>query len=266
MPLVSAVIPNYNHERFLGERIESVLNQTYPAVEVILMDDCSTDNSRTVIGRYTSHPAVTKVLYNTVNSGSPFMQWKKGIEESSGTIIWIAESDDVARPDFLARMVDILQKEPAANVAYAASTSSPESFSDPRLSAADEGYEYFNGRDFISRYMLTNTAITNASAVVFRRSAVDDEILSGITEYRYAGDWLFWSHLLAKGGVAKSSVVLNYFRRHPGSVASQSDRRGVFITEGLRVAGYLRRTLGFTIPFHVVRVWASVWAQYQLLL
>ena len=50
-PLVSIIIPNYNHARFLDERMQSVLGQTYQNFEVIILDDRSTDNSREVIGR-----------------------------------------------------------------------------------------------------------------------------------------------------------------------------------------------------------------------
>lgn len=79
-PLVSVIVPNYNHARFLEERMESVLGQTYQNIEVIILDDCSTDNSREVIEKYRNNPKVAKIVYNDANSGSPFRQWKKGME------------------------------------------------------------------------------------------------------------------------------------------------------------------------------------------
>ena len=62
MPKVSVIIPNFNHAKYLKERIESVLYQTYQDFEVILMDDCSTDDSRKVLDQYRSHPKVTQLF------------------------------------------------------------------------------------------------------------------------------------------------------------------------------------------------------------
>jgi glycosyltransferase involved in cell wall biosynthesis len=79
-PLVSIIIPNYNHARFLDERMTSVLEQTYQHIEVIILDDCSTDNSREVIEKYRSNPKVSKIVFNDTNSRSPFKQWYKGFQ------------------------------------------------------------------------------------------------------------------------------------------------------------------------------------------
>jgi glycosyltransferase involved in cell wall biosynthesis len=95
-PLVSVIIPNYNHAAYLNERIDSVLNQTFRDFEVILLDDCSTDNSREIIESYRGHEKISQIEYNEVNSGSTFIQWKKGLDLAQGDWIWIAESDDVA--------------------------------------------------------------------------------------------------------------------------------------------------------------------------
>ena len=57
-PLVSVIIPNYNHASFLDERIESVLNQTFQNFEIIIMDDKSSDNSVDVINKYKDNPKI----------------------------------------------------------------------------------------------------------------------------------------------------------------------------------------------------------------
>jgi glycosyltransferase involved in cell wall biosynthesis len=82
MPKVSVIIPNYNHARYLRGRIESVLRQTYRDFEVILLDDCSTDDSRSILGEYVKDPRV-RIDFNEVNSGSTFKQWNKGSAASS---------------------------------------------------------------------------------------------------------------------------------------------------------------------------------------
>ena len=95
MPTVSVIVPNYNHARYLRQRIESVLGQTYQDFEVILLDDCSTDESRSVLGEYAKDPRV-RIEFNEKNSGSTFKQWNKGVRLARGEYIWIAESDDYA--------------------------------------------------------------------------------------------------------------------------------------------------------------------------
>lgn len=71
-PLVSVIIPNYNHARFLDERIQSVINQTYQNFELIILDDNSTDNSVEVMNQYKDDPHVSQIVVNEVNSGSTY--------------------------------------------------------------------------------------------------------------------------------------------------------------------------------------------------
>lgn len=108
-PKVSVILPNYNHEKYLKQRLDSIFQQTFTDFEVIILDDCSTDNSRSVIDIYRSHPTVTHIEFNNQNSGSAFKQWKRGIDLAKGEWIWIAESDDYADPAFLERMILFLK-------------------------------------------------------------------------------------------------------------------------------------------------------------
>ncbi|MFM7682036.1 MAG: glycosyltransferase family 2 protein, partial [Bacteroidota bacterium] len=79
MNLVSVIIPNYNHALYLKQRIDSVLQQTYPNFEVIILDDKSMDNSHEIIESYRNHPKVVHIEYKEINSGSTFKQWQKGL-------------------------------------------------------------------------------------------------------------------------------------------------------------------------------------------
>ena len=94
-PLVSIIVPNFNHAHFLRQRLETIYNQTYKNFEVILLDDASTDNSQNILREFQKiHSDNTRLLINEKNSGGVFYQWRKGIEISRGDLIWIAESDD----------------------------------------------------------------------------------------------------------------------------------------------------------------------------
>ena len=113
--VVSVIVPNYCHSQYLDERILSILNQTYQDFELIILDDCSPDNgaSKEVIERYRNNPHVSHIVYNKVNSGSPFKQWHKGFELAEGKYIWIAESDDKCDNRLLEILVDACQKDDA---------------------------------------------------------------------------------------------------------------------------------------------------------
>ena len=101
---VTAVIPNYNYANYLNERIDSVLYQTYPVQEVIILDDCSTDESEQLIMKriQENHTSISmRYMRNEQNSGSVFAQWQKAFELAKGDYVWIAEADDSCDARFL---------------------------------------------------------------------------------------------------------------------------------------------------------------------
>jgi glycosyltransferase involved in cell wall biosynthesis len=95
-PLVSVIIPCYNQAHYLGEAIESVLNQSYPHFEIIVVDDGSTDNTSEVAERYSQ----VKLL-RQANHGRPAVGRNNGFAESRGDYIVFLDSDDHLLPDAL---------------------------------------------------------------------------------------------------------------------------------------------------------------------
>src|SRR5208337_4588194 len=116
MPRVTVVTPNYNHARYLPERIVSILAQTFQDFELLILDNASTDNSREVIGSYARHQNVG-AIFNAENNGSPYKQWKLGLSQTKGEYIWFAESDDYADPALLETLVDRLDRHPNVGLA-----------------------------------------------------------------------------------------------------------------------------------------------------
>ena len=108
-PLVSIIVPNYNHAKYLHQRLDSIFNQTCTNFEVILLDDLSTDNSIEILNSY-NDSRISHRFYNKENSGSPFRQWKKGLEAAKGELVWIAESDDWADVSFLEKMIPLFSQ------------------------------------------------------------------------------------------------------------------------------------------------------------
>ena len=91
-PRVSVVVPCYNHRKWLKQRLDSILSQTYENYEVLLLDDCSTDGSREVLTEYAErYPEKIRCLFNESNSGCVFRQWARGLAECRGDLVWIAD-------------------------------------------------------------------------------------------------------------------------------------------------------------------------------
>ncbi|PRD48207.1 glycosyltransferase family 2 protein [Sphingobacterium haloxyli] len=221
-PLISVIIPNYNHEAFLEQRIDAVLNQTFQDFEIILLDDKSTDESAKVIARYSDHRKVKHIVYNSENSGSTFRQWKQGLEFARGSWIWIAESDDVTDPRFLSTLLQGIKQDEDIVLAYCASHKINEhGHIFDKVDWAETVSNRDWSRDFcnvgiaeITQQLFYKNTIPNASAVLFKKSAVNMAIFDEISRMRFAGDWYFWIKLLEKGKVFFSAQFLNQFREH----------------------------------------------------
>ena len=224
-PHVSVIVPNYNYARFLNQRIDSILNQTYTDFELILLDDASSDNSRAVLEQYRSNPHVSRVVINEVNSGGVFYQWERGLALASGELIWIAEADDYAAPEFLAECVAELDAHPdtvvcqtGANCVNEHGDFTPEERFD--MWAREGGVYRASGGDYIRDHLRWRNSLYNASGVVFRRSAVTPDMFDDIRGYKCCGDWLFWTKMAERGGVSVIREKLSFFRRTSSSVSA----------------------------------------------
>ena len=228
MPFISIIIPNYNHAPYLTERIESVLNQTYQNFEVINLDDCSTDNSKEIIEKYRNHHKISHIIFNEQNSGSTFKQWEKGIMLAKGEYIWVAESDDVADNFFLEKMISVLEKDSEISIAYCKSIKIDEN--GKTLGLVKWGSQLDNtkweksfindGNKEIDQYFRYFCIITNASSAIFRKNKINYKIFTYISKMKFAGDWLFWLHLIQNNKIGFLAEPLNYFRFHNNSTRS----------------------------------------------
>ena len=232
--MVSVIIPNYCHAPYLRQRIDSVLAQSYPDFEVVLLDDCSTDGSREVIERYRNHPRIKQIVYNERNGGSAFAPWRKGVALTQGEYIWIAESDDYADPAFLERCVAELDADPACVLAHTLSrTVDSEGRPFGKVRHAGHPVRRMDGRCFVLRHLLRRNELYNASMAVFRRSALP---AAGEYEgFRYAGDWYFWMLVALQGRVSTVFEPLNAFRRHDAATTTQGERTGGLYEEVLQI-------------------------------
>ena len=176
MKKISVIVPNYNYERFLKARIESILNQTYPIYELIYIDDASTDNSVELVKEMTKNATFpVKIIVNEVNSGNVFKIWDKGIRIAKGDYIWIAESDDYCKSTFLEKLMlcfddsDVILSYSQSKVIDKKGKVLHDNylFHTKNLGNFWENDFVVDGITELERGLLVKNVIPNASAVVF---------------------------------------------------------------------------------------------------
>jgi len=245
MPKVSICVPSYNHARFLPQRLDSILAQTFKDYELIVLDDASTDKSREVLERYAAkHPM--RLEFNEKNSGSPFAQWQKGAALATGEYLWIAESDDYADPNLLQTLVSMLNQNPKVGLAYCQSRrvnaegmlGELSETGNRNLHETRWTRDYQNqGRDELARFFVVQNIVHNASAVLTRRD-VFQRAVCGAETRRLSGDWWTWARILLESDIAFAAKPLNHFRMHDSSVR-ESTRAPLAIAERFSLQAYI---------------------------
>lgn len=111
--MVSIIMPCYNSSKFIGDAIESVLAQTYQNWEILITDDCSSDNSIAVINEYAKRDSRVKLFMLEKNSGAAVAR-NKSIEEAKGRFIAFLDSDDMWTPQKLEKQLEFMRKKDCA--------------------------------------------------------------------------------------------------------------------------------------------------------
>lgn len=177
-PLVSIIIPCYNYGRFLHEAIESALAQTYHPIEVIVINDGSTDNTIEVASKY---PVI--LLNNKENQGAP-KTFNKGVELARGDFCVILSADDKLHPSFIEKTMHVLQSN--KDIAFV--------YTHTILFGVKEGFMYSREYDAeslkFSNY-ITGTALTRKSAIL-QTTGFDVEL-------NCLEDWDLWLSFAEKG-------------------------------------------------------------------
>ena len=209
LPAVSVAVPNYNYAHCIPERLASIFHQSHPVHEVIVLDDCSSDDSLNVIAKIAAEwDREIRLVPNETNSGSVFAQWRKAAELATGEFVWIAEADDLSERDFLARVLPTMAADPSVQFAFTDSRTinsdgSPQWHSYKPYYATVEAdalarSDVFEGATFARRLLSVRNLILNASAVVWRRDALLrclDACREDLATLRMAGDWrVIWRH------------------------------------------------------------------------
>ncbi len=223
-PLITILVPSYNHSKFIIERIESIYNQTYKNFEVFVIDDCSQDSSVSELKKIQKLYDF-KLIVNDVNSGSPFSSWESILDMSNGEYVWICESDDVAESNFLRNAVLSFNQNPSAVLFY-----SHSKIIDSDGSVIGDTRKYFHdvfksdrwdasfvsdGKYELEQFQIYGQTVPNMSSAVINFDVFKDSYTKFIKKLKLTGDWYFIAAVMTYGKVIFSNQFLSNFREHP---------------------------------------------------
>ena len=177
--LISIVVPVYNTSVYLPKCLDSLLNQTYPNIEIIVVNDGSTDNSAEVCNQYAKNHPNKIIVQHTVNRGLSAAR-NRGIDIAKGDYIGFVDSDDWCEPDMFQYLYDIIE-EHHANMS---SCGILEDFGDTKIITRESGHKSSNDCPGILREILVNPSVCGyAWNKLFKRSSIgtlrfDEQLMS----------------------------------------------------------------------------------------
>ncbi len=211
-PLVSVIIPNYNHARYLPQAIDSVLAQDYPHYEIIVVDDGSTDDSRPVAGRYRG-----RIRYIWQENRGLSAARNTGLKAARGDMIGLLDADDMYEPNFLSTLVSILQAS-------------------PRFDAVHCGYQFVDdhNRPLFQREIRNILPDQLYPALIDGNFLVPESMLAHRRCYDAVGpfdeslraceDWDIWLKMARRFQITGAAQALARHRVLPGSMSSDPIR------------------------------------------
>jgi glycosyltransferase involved in cell wall biosynthesis len=192
--LVSIIVASYNHAEYLQQRMDSLINQTYPEIEILVIDDCSSDNSLEVLRKYESHPKV-KLISLEKNGGLVAVN-NQGVEISTGEFIIFANCDDSCDPEMVDKLVKAIHEYPSAGISFCRSLLIDASGRvlgndfDIRESRFRKkcGKDVLIDKKEMSHFLLHSCVMPNLSNILFRRKCYAES--GGFSsKFRVCLDW-----------------------------------------------------------------------------
>jgi glycosyltransferase involved in cell wall biosynthesis len=264
--LVSIVVASYRHVQFLRQRMDSLLNQTYRNLEIIVIDDCSPENNLEVLQEYRQNPRV-KVIPRAENGGWVVVS-NMGIELSKGEYLLFANCDDACEPTLVEDLVRGLQMAPTAGVAFCRSLLVDK---DNKVLGDDYEIRERAFREYCAsnvlvpgsqmrQFLFHSCVIPNLSGAIFRRTCFE---YAGpfSSDYKACGDWILFFKLCERFDFWYHATPLNHFRQHDRTIRAETAGKTTY-EEFFRVLlGELRRG-GLTtmqrarIRLHVMYLWS----------
>lgn len=213
-PAVSVIIPTYNCERYIAETIDSILDQSFKDIELIVVDDGSTDRTPEIVAAYGS-----RVRLVVQENARVCAARNRGINEAAGQYICLLDHDDYWFPHKLEQQVNLLEAHPETGVVYSEfilwHPDSNGKFPEPasfNLAAYPDGIDqelsgWIYHQFLLDCWMLTSTAMFRRE--VFQRCGDFDVALP------YSEDWDLWLRISREFPFIKQTMPTTLYRQHP---------------------------------------------------
>lgn len=202
--LVSVIMPSYNTVDYISDSIKSVLAQTYKNWELVIVDDCSTDNSVDVIKSF--EDSRIKLLYNEKNSGAAISR-NYALREAKGKWIAFLDSDDIWEPKKLEKQIEFMKEN-----GYAFT------FTDYRICLNGNWLPYINtGPNVVDKRRMLDYCYFSTITVMYDRDKIG---LIQIADLKKNNDYAMWLKAIEKSDAYRLPECLSYYIKHEGSVSS----------------------------------------------
>lgn len=209
MKKVSIILPTYNGEKFIKESIESVINQTYNNWELIIINDCSTDNTPNIINEYQTKDSRIRVISNEQNKKLP-ASLNIGFSYASGEYYTWTSDDNKYYPTAIEEMVDFLDKNPQTDlVSY-----------NFNFVNEDGSYQNIYTNTTPPRKQLMLALHCNIGACFMYRKEIAQNIGEYDTKMFCAEDYEYWCRIALKGKISYQDKVLYDYRNNPQSLTA----------------------------------------------
>ena len=211
MALVSIVLPVYNGERFMKESIDSVLGQSFSDWELIIVDDCSTDNTYEIAKSYADKDSRITVIHNETNKKLP-ASLNIGFASANGKYFTWTSDDNVAKPNWLSVLVRCLDENPGVDMVSA------------DMDYIDEnGNLFFNPRH--KRSIDALPYISNVGAAFMYRRAIAEKIGEYDVSAFCAEDYDYWCRIALAGNLMYIPDNIYMYRIQSNSLTAQYDKK-----------------------------------------
>ncbi|MFB4393745.1 MULTISPECIES: glycosyltransferase [unclassified Pseudomonas] len=216
MTLVSVMMPAYNAENYIAAALDSILEQSYPNIQIVVADDASTDRTPAIIREYAERfPGKIKAIFNLHNVGVT-RNCNIALSHTDGDFIALFAGDDLMLPGKLARQVELMEANPRCVLCYHP-VEIFDSATGKTLYVTNQHprEDVFNTQD-----MLLKGGIPGGCSIMLRRTALPPH---GYDErVKTVSDWLFFLEISLKGTLLKAEEVLARYRKHLGGASRQT--------------------------------------------
>ncbi len=211
VPKITVLMTVFNGGSYLVEAVDSILQQTMSDLELIVVDDCSTDSTEAVLADYMQRDDRVRVIRNTENLG-PYPSANKGLQYARAPLIARLDGDDIAQPDMLQRQFDFLNAHPDCLI-VGGGYRSIEADGSPR-------YTRHNAMDFNTCAFVARIRMPMIHCFCFRARMPDGTPVRYDENLPIAGDYGLAAALASSGLGASLSGILIQYRMHATNITS----------------------------------------------